>query len=104
MENIRGALTKGDLCVYELEKKRWKRFSAQSCFPVALQVDSSSPCDCLLPLERAEATTSLACAGTRDTLARWWSANDIEVSCKAVRVFLLVRERREVWMRCELRQ
>ena len=57
--------------------------SVQIFFPVALQVDSSSPCDCLFSLERAEATSSLACAGTRDTLARWWSANDMEVSCKA---------------------
>ena len=31
-------------------------------------------------------------------------AQDPEPSCKAVRVFPLVRERREVWMRCELRQ
>ena len=90
--------------MYVLGKREVGRFTVQASFPVALQVDSSSPCDCLLPLERAEATTSLACAGTRDTLARWWSANDIEVSCKAVRVFLLVRKRREVWMRCELRQ
>ena len=70
---------------------------------MAFQVDSSSPCDCLFPLERAEATTSLACADSRDTLAQWWSANEIEVSCKAVRVFLLVRKLVKVWMRCELR-
>ena len=61
-------------------------------FTVAFQVDSSSLCDCLLPIEKAEASTSLACAGTRDTLELWWSASDIEVSCKAVRVFLLVRK------------
>ena len=49
-------------------------------------------------------TTSLTFAATRYTWTLWWSANDVEVSCKAVRVFLLVRKQREVWMRCELRQ
>ena len=49
-------------------------------------------------------TTSRASTGTRDTLGRWWSAIDVEVSFKAVRVFLLVRKLVEVWMRCELRQ
>ena len=103
MENIRGALTE-EICLCTCWKKRGGNISVhKTSFTVALQVDSSSPCDCLLPLERAEATTSLACAGTRDTLARWWSAIDIEVSCKAVRVFLLVRIRRDVWMRYELR-
>ena len=68
------------------------------------QVDSSSPCDCFIAMIvfvrlRAEATTSLAYAGIQYTLALWWSANDVEVSCKAVRVFLLVRKLREVWMR-----
>ena len=103
LESIHGAMTV-EICLYTCWKKRGGHVSAhKTSFTVALQVDSSSPCDSLLPLERAEATTSLACAGTRDTLARWWSAIDIEVSCKAVRVFLLVRKLVDVWMRYELR-
>ena len=44
-------------------------------------------------------TNSLACIGIRGMLGLWWSANDIEVSCKAVHAFLSVRKLREEWMR-----
>ncbi|CAI5732690.1 unnamed protein product [Hyaloperonospora brassicae] len=94
MESICGAMTEVDLFVYVLEKEV-ETFQRTS-FPVALQIDSSSPYECLIPLETAEATTSLAWAGIRDTLALRCPANDIEVSCKAVRVFLLLRKLREV--------
>ena len=97
MESIRDAMTEVGLFVYVLEKE--VKFFQRTSFPVTLQVDSLSPCVCFIPLERAEATTFLACAGIRDTLALRCPANDVEASYKAVRVFFLVQRLREVWMR-----
>uniref|UniRef100_A0AAV1T9H9 FPL domain-containing protein n=1 Tax=Peronospora matthiolae TaxID=2874970 RepID=A0AAV1T9H9_9STRA len=93
-ESMRGTMAEVDLFLYVLEKE--VEAFQRTAFPMELQLDSSSPFECLIPLETAEATTSLPWAGIRDTLALRCPVNDIEVCRKSVRVFLLLRKLREL--------
>ncbi|CAI5728025.1 unnamed protein product [Peronospora effusa] len=94
MESMRGAMAEVDLFIYVLEKE--VATFQRKCFPIELQLDSSSPFECLVPLEKEEAMTSPVWAGSRDTLALRCPANQMEVCCKSMRVFLSLRKLREL--------
>ncbi|KAF4129579.1 FPL domain-containing protein [Phytophthora infestans] len=94
MESMRGAMAEVDLFIYVLEKEV-AQFQRKP-FPMELQLDSSSPFECLIPLERAESLHAPAWAGSRDTLALRRPSNEIEVCRKAMRVFLSLRKLREL--------
>ncbi|CAI5731829.1 unnamed protein product [Peronospora destructor] len=94
MENMRSAMAEVDLFIYVLEKEA--ATFQRKCFPIELQLDSSSPFECLVPLEKEEAMTSPAWAGSRDTLALRCPANQMEVCRKSMRVFLSLRKLREL--------
>ncbi|CAH0520465.1 unnamed protein product [Peronospora belbahrii] len=94
MESMRGVMADVDLFIYVLEKEvaNFQR----KCFPMELHLDSSSPFECLIPLEKEEATTSPAWAGSRDTLPLRYPANEMEECRRSMRVFLSLRKLREL--------
>ncbi|OWZ09297.1 hypothetical protein PHMEG_00018025 [Phytophthora megakarya] len=92
MESMRGAMAEVDLFIYVLEKEV-ANFQRKP-FPMELQLDSSSPFECLIPLEK-EATNAPVWAGSRDTLALRHPSNEMEMCRKAMRVFLNLRKLRE---------
>jgi hypothetical protein len=94
MESMRGAMAEVDLFIYVLEKEV-ATFQRQR-FPMELQLDSSSPFECLIPLESEDASHSPAWAGSRDTLALRRPSNEMEVCRKSMRVFLTLRKLREL--------
>ena len=53
MESMRGAMAKVGLFIYVLEKE--VAIFQRQCFPMELQLESSSPFECLIPLEIVEA-------------------------------------------------
>ncbi|GMF57585.1 unnamed protein product [Phytophthora fragariaefolia] len=94
MESMRGAMAEVDLFIYVLEKEvaAFQRIT----FPMELQLDSSSPFECLVPLERYASENSPAWVGSRDTLALRRPSNEMEVCRKSMRVFLTLRKMREL--------
>ncbi|KAG2768504.1 hypothetical protein Pcac1_g20243 [Phytophthora cactorum] len=94
MESMRGAMAEVDLFIYVLEKEV-ANFQCKP-FPMELQLDSSSPFECLIPLEKEESPIAPAWAGSRDTLALRRPSNEMEVCRKAMRVFLSLRKLREL--------
>ncbi|ETM02834.1 hypothetical protein, variant, partial [Phytophthora nicotianae] len=92
MESMRGAMAEVDLFIYVLEKEvaNFQRMP----FPMELQLDSSSPFECLVPLTKEESANAPAWAGSRDTLALRRPSNEMEVCRKSMRVFLLLRKLR----------
>lgn len=94
MESMRGAMTEVDLFIYVLEKEV-TTFQRRP-FPMELQLDSSSPFECLIPLENETRSNAPAWAGTRDTLALRSPSNEVEACQKAMRVFLLLRKLRQL--------
>ncbi|KAG7378505.1 Protein CL16A [Phytophthora pseudosyringae] len=95
MESMRGSMAEVDLFIYVLEKEV-ANFQRKP-FPMELQLDSSSPFECLVPLEREESTNAPAWAGSEvDTLALRRPFNEMEVCRKSMRVFLSLRKLREL--------
>ncbi|KAL4108652.1 hypothetical protein PRIC1_000363 [Phytophthora ramorum] len=94
MESMRGAMAEVDLFIYVLEKE--VATFQRKRFPMELQLDSSSPFECLVPLESEESTNSPSWASARDTLALRRPSNEMEVCRKSMRVFLSVRKLREL--------
>ncbi|GMF32177.1 unnamed protein product [Phytophthora lilii] len=94
MESMRGAMAEVDLFIYVLEKE--VATFQRKRFPMELQLDSSSPFECLIPLEKEASTDSPAWAGSRDTLALRRPSNEMEVCRKSMRVFLTLRKLREL--------
>ncbi|KAG6965989.1 hypothetical protein JG687_00005101 [Phytophthora cactorum] len=76
MESMRGAMAEVDLFIYVLEKEV-ANFQCKP-FPMELQLDSSSPFECLIPLEKEESPIAPAWAGSRDTLALRRPSNEME--------------------------
>ncbi|RLN96422.1 hypothetical protein BBJ28_00002951 [Nothophytophthora sp. Chile5] len=94
MESMRGVMAEVDLFIYVLEDEvaTFERMQ----FPMELQLQSSSPFEYLVPLERDEPAGVEAWAGARDTLAIRSPADEMEVCRKAMRVFLTLRKLREL--------
>lgn len=94
MESMRGSMAEVDLFIYVLEKE--VATFQRKTFPMELQLDSSSPFECLVPLEKEASENAPAWAGSRDTLALRRPSNEMEVCRKSMRVFLTLRKLREL--------
>ncbi|KAL3668337.1 hypothetical protein V7S43_006428 [Phytophthora oleae] len=92
MESMRGAMAEVDLFIYVLEKE--VASFQRKAFPMELQLDSSSPFECLIPLGKEESTNAPVWAGSRDTLALRRPSNEMEVCRKSMQVFLSLRKLR----------
>ncbi|KAJ8571569.1 hypothetical protein ON010_g5269 [Phytophthora cinnamomi] len=94
MESMRGSMAEVDLFIYVLEKE--VATFQRKIFPMELQLDSSSPFECLVPLEKEASENAPAWLGSRDTLALRRPSNEMEVCRKSMRVFLTLRKLREL--------
>ncbi|KAG1706476.1 hypothetical protein DVH05_001625 [Phytophthora capsici] len=93
MESMRGAMAEVDLFIYVLEKE--VASFQRKTFPMELQLDSSSPFECLIPLGK-ESTNAPVWAGSRDTLSLRRPSNEMEVCRKSMQVFLSLRKLRNL--------
>ncbi|KAK1941672.1 Protein CLEC16A [Phytophthora citrophthora] len=94
MESMRGDMAEVDLFIYVLEKEVTS--FQRKAFPMELQLDSSSPFECLIPLGKEESTNAPVWAGSRDTLALRRPSNEMEVCRKSMQVFLSLRKLRNL--------
>ncbi|KAE9000132.1 hypothetical protein PR001_g17707 [Phytophthora rubi] len=94
MESMRGSMAEVDLFIYVLEKE--VATFQRKAFPMELQLDSSSPFECLVPLEKEASVNSPTWVNPRDTLALRRPSNEMEVCRKSMRVFLTLRKLREL--------
>ncbi|CEG37873.1 Uncharacterized conserved protein [Plasmopara halstedii] len=94
MESMRGAMAEVDLFIYVLETEL-AGFQLKP-FPKKIQFDSSSPYQCLVPLEKDDCLQTPAWATLEDSLELRHPSNEMEVCCIAMRVFLTLRKLREL--------
>ncbi|TDH72480.1 uncharacterized protein CCR75_007857 [Bremia lactucae] len=94
MESMRGGMAEVDLFIYVVENEVAK--FQRNVFPMELQLDSATPFECLIPLEKNELSPFPAWTCSQDTLALRLPSNEFETCQKNMRVFLSLRKLRKL--------